>query len=141
MFSCEREILTCTQQVEPVCIASQRVTFVQGLIIALPSGVTTLLPAGSFRLDKLQREAEREREGERGTLPAPVERSIALSQWEGGHSRDRLAGGALEGAAARDLAEHQVLVEGEHRHGQQEGHHHHLRAGAHRPPNGAEKSL
>ena len=71
---------TCTQHVEPVCIASQRVTFVQGLIIALPSGVTTLLPDGLFRLDKLQRETQREREGERGTRPAAaqVELSLAL---------------------------------------------------------------
>ena len=83
----ERERQTCTQHVEPVCIASQRVTFVQGLIIALPSGVTTLLPDGLFRLDKLQRETQREREEERGTRPAAAQvelsLALALSQWEG----------------------------------------------------------
>ena len=48
---------TCTQHVDPDCIASHRVTLLHGLIIALPSGVTTLLPAGLFRLVKLRHNA------------------------------------------------------------------------------------
>jgi hypothetical protein len=46
---------TCTQHVEPGCIASHSVTLLQGLILALPSGVATALPAGLFRLDRLRR--------------------------------------------------------------------------------------
>ena len=47
---------SCTQHMEPGCMASQSVTLEHGLIMALPSGVVTLFPAGLFRLLRLRPE-------------------------------------------------------------------------------------
>lgn len=60
---------TWTQQPEPVCMASHKVTFAHGLMRTLPSGVDARLPAGLLSPERL-------------TDPRVVVREHGFATWE-----------------------------------------------------------
>ena len=75
-------------------MASQSVTLEHGLIMALPSGVVTLFPAGLFRLLRLRPEP-RLRWSRGGTGSGDLRHGGAHRRAEGAADRRHLADGAL----------------------------------------------